>query len=348
MPPNRFVEIAKKLLDAIEHTVDDNKRQKYAYELQRLMETADKEQCSTDLEDLVTEKRLLVAYRQLVTFLEGACIATAIYRWKNLGYDHLIAPGVKDGPGNSWKSVLSKLEDLSEMRLGHFSAGIASELVLPRWAARAVREEETVDVFIQRDAAIDIMLAAIETYRVRLAGKKKIYTEMYGLCVGHVNNDRKNIIQVNVERYVPQLRAVADHESVRPDDRAKFEHIKLLTSRLPEKRIVGECHTHPYDSFQELTGISGGAWNPSKPDLSYFAAQYNEWIKREHRPEIALIIAIGQKEKAKTHRNPKYFGKNTFRHMYEGCEMVFAVHRIMRDGYFDEKSSSQISLTVRL
>lgn len=348
MPPNRFVEIAKKLLDAIEHTVNDHKRQKYAHELQQLIETADNGHYSNDLEELAAEKKFLGAYRQLVGFLEGACIATAIYRWKNLGHDDLSALGAKDGPGKAWQSVLRKLENLSEVRLGRFSREIASERVLPPWAAQAIRAEEKVEVFIQRDAAIDIMLAAIETYRVKLARKKKTYTEMYGLCVGHTNIDRKNIIQVNVERYVPQLRAVADHESVEPNDRAKFEHIKLITATLPEKRIVGECHTHPYESFQKLTEIPGGAWNPSKPDLSYFAAQYSEWIHRGHRPEISLIVAIGQKEKAKTHQDKQHFGINTFRHMHDGCEMVFAAHRIMRDGYFDEKFSSQISLNIRI
>jgi hypothetical protein len=157
---------------------------------------------------------------------------------------------------------------LSGKDLGHFSGKVADQAVLPGWVARVERKRESIQVILQRDAAIDMMLAAIETYRVRQAHKKKTYAEMYGLCIGHIGRSGMDV-QVNVERFVPQLRAVGDHESVEPNEKARREHIRLLGSLLPEKRVVGECHTHPYSTFQEMINIQGGAWGPSKTDLRY-------------------------------------------------------------------------------
>jgi hypothetical protein len=99
--------------------------------------------------------------------------------------------------------------------------------------------------------------------------QKKTYAEMYGLCIGHIGRSGMDV-QVNVERFVPQLRAVGDHESVEPNEKARREHIRLLGSLLPEKRVVGECHTHPYSAFQEMINIQGGAWGPSKKRPAVF------------------------------------------------------------------------------
>jgi hypothetical protein len=79
-----------------------------------------------------------------------------------------------------------------------------------------------------------------------------------------------------------------------------------------------------------------------------FKNQYRRWIESRHPSEIAVIIAIAQKDRARDHRKKHRFGNNTCRYMHEGCEMVFAGHRIMRDGLIDTTDANSITLDVRL
>jgi len=204
-----------------------------------------------------------------------------------------------------------------------------------------------VVVIVQRDAAIDMLFSAVETYAVRGSKPKTGYTEMYGICLGYPLAVGNKVI-INVESFVPQLRAVGTTTSVTPSRDSKFEHMKLLESYLIDKRIVGECHTHPYRNFKEMMSVVGGAWNPSQGDNDYSHEEYPLWLKTGHRPEIEIIIAIAEKAKAKDHSNKNKFGPNTARFLHGNLEVIFAAHRLMRNGRFEPSNHCNTTVEVRL
>ncbi|MBS2024678.1 MAG: hypothetical protein JST92_19930 [Deltaproteobacteria bacterium] len=338
-----YAKVIRSLISGIESRAPVRSRAPLLRHLQQLLEHP--ESAARGLDDLEAHCR---AQRQS-GLLQGLLRSHELEDWAGAIYQHTVLGASRKSvptrvadnlsaqfllnrlnqPASTWK-VLDALAEATAVDLGTFSRQVADEDVLPSWAANAHRLTEDVRVIIQRDAAENMLMSAMETYRVRPRGKKKVYTEMFGLCIGHTTSDKQMPIFVNVERFVPQLRANADHESVEPNTQSTEEHLRLVRQLMPEKLVVGTMHTHPYDDFQELVAQNG--WEFSPQDSASTSQTYGEWVGRGHRPEVEIIVAVAQKLKARMHSNQQRFGLNTRSFTIAGCEVVFAAYRVRRDG----------------
>jgi len=349
MSTNLNVTTLSKVITEIEKQ-DGRKRPKIAKRLQRMIEAPENNEkfSDSDLFDIVGKARLKMLFQRFMKYIsnmESAPIASAIYRWKILGEDERCS-FLETGARISWLRELEKLQNLSGLEIGNFTREIKGPNI-PEWAARTIRSQENIKVVIQWEAAFGMLLAAIETYRVKPKGKKKPYTEMYGLCIGHTKPEINNLITVNIERFIPQLRSENDYESCEPNQESNHEIVKLFNKYNPEKNIVGECHTHPYDSYQKMIKIDQ-PWKPSKEDLVFFKNQYTFWQCKGHTPEVSVIIAVAKKRKSKDSKNPQRFGLHTQRRLVGNCEIIFAAHRMMRDGKIDTDNPKKLTLDVKI
>jgi hypothetical protein len=343
MPGFSFPSALRKVLKSIQALPASKARQSLLKALLRMVERPDLDGRLDALEAHCRAHRLLTVLGSLRASSESGQWAAAIYQERVLGLSRRVIEARRralgseyllSSPSSTW-GLLDALAAEAGVELGTHSRELQEADPLPGFAANAHRIHERVRVIIQQEAAETMLLCAVETYWVKPKGKKKHYTELFGLCIGHVKQRDDGAVFVNVERFVPQLRASADHESVMPNEQSIDQHLKLIDRLMPEKTVVGAMHTHPYDDLKELLDRRG--WRFSTVDSLFSRGAYPYWLKQGHRPEVEVIVAVAEKHTARKHSNEQRFGTNTHSYTLAGCELVFSAYRVRRDGEIEHE-----------
>jgi hypothetical protein len=211
------------------------------------------------------------------------------------------------------------------------------------WMARVEREHVHVEVNLEPQALEDMMLSAIEAYRVP-RGRKYPFTEIYGICLGTVREIRGgrkgrgtySEYRVNVVRAATQLRARSSGDTTWPNERSLNAQVEAAEILFPYYEVVGDFHSHPYRTLTQIHRRKG--WEYSSDDERHNLG----WVKRMHEhfghhPRVGFIIAVAKAGKVR--KGKAYFLKK--RHVIKtdmGDHHIFiAAYRILTDGSYSDK-----------
>ena len=209
----------------------------------------------------------------------------------------------------------------------------------PEWFSEVEQRHECITAEVSRQALEDMLLGAYEAYWVP-KGPGGRYTEVYGECFGSVRTARQRSrglgrhsdVSVSVRRVALHLRARATAGSVEPDPRSEGAHLEIASALFPHDDVVGDFHSHPYDTLGKLRTARG--WEYSPPD----EAVNREWLaamrQAGHRPRVGLILAVARVgRRGKPGEAP---AQNVLRTQIGDCHAYLAAYRINRDGSYSD------------
>jgi len=204
------------------------------------------------------------------------------------------------------------------------------------WLSEVEELHERVSVVVEGRALEDMLLGALEAYSVP-RGRGRPYTEVYGLCFGSVKTERRRTrregyvseIHVLVRRVALQLRAHTSVRSFVPEPRSEAVHLEMARELFPHLELVGDFHSHPYDTLAALREHRG--WSFSPQDEDYNRTWVEELSEAGHRPRAGLILAIARAGRRTLAEPP---GENILRALIGQCHCFLAAYRINRDGTY--------------
>lgn len=211
------------------------------------------------------------------------------------------------------------------------------------WLPQVELEHEEVEVILQSQALEDMLLGALETYKVPKS-KKEPFSEVFGLCLGmashHVTVKRGKGTRVKwfvyVEKAVPQIRAKASQSSVTPNAQSLKALVETSSSLFPQLEIIGDYHSHPYKSYHQLKSFRG--WSASREDAlstQYLYRDLRTKTRRHHRMRVSFVIAIakGRGTAVSDHMRGR---PNVFHLNMAGCHLFIAAYRILSSGHMTD------------
>ncbi len=204
------------------------------------------------------------------------------------------------------------------------------------WLSEVEELHEHLNVVVEERALEDMLLGALEAYSVP-RGRGRPYTEVYGLCFGSVKTERRKTrgtglvseIHVLVRRVALQLRAHTSVRSFIPEPRSEAVHLEMAHELFPHLELVGDFHSHPYDTLAALRENRG--WSFSPQDEDYNRTWVEELAQAGHRPRAGLILAIARAGRRTVAQSP---GPNILRAVIGQCHCFLAAYRINRDGTY--------------
>jgi len=210
--------------------------------------------------------------------------------------------------------------------------------VEPDWPFHVDERHEELVIWLDDRAIEDIVLVALEAYTVPRKGVK--FTETYGICFGSTKTtDQKRQVggryalrHIDIRSVHIQLRAVGFSNKVTYDLRSLETQMAVATHLFPQLDIVGDFHTHPYETAEELREVKG--WRYSSGDEAGIA----EWVKplkhMGYHPRTSLIVGIA--EGTKRISRPGRFKPNVVRFSVSKYHFYIACYRIVGNRYSDK------------
>lgn len=206
------------------------------------------------------------------------------------------------------------------------------------WQQRLEAERTQLTVILDSTALDDMLLCALEGLLSPKEGHRKGY-EVYGACLG-MARERDTARRgegvrwhrhIYVHRALPQLSAEASYLSVSWREKSFAALAEAAQALFPHYQLVGDFHSHPYDSLAELRCRKG--WLPSRGDES----NNQEWCAfmrgLGETPQIAFVLAIARSRAAarrsRPHNLPYALQTNV-----GGCRVIIGVSRILGSGQY--------------
>jgi hypothetical protein len=210
-----------------------------------------------------------------------------------------------------------------------------------KWHEKLEEDLVFMDVVLDDKALNDMLVAIYEGY---LAPRKKRRKgcEVYGLNMGMIRSTevqakRKGITihkYVSVLRSAPQISADAARWWVEPNKKAIQAVIKANNTLFPQNQILGDFHSHPYDSWQDLLYNEG--WDYSRGDQVDNFKLSRSFAELGNPISIAFIVAIAR-SKHKIKRRHFRGKKNMIQMRVGGCCAIVAVYRSLERGLYSDK-----------
>jgi hypothetical protein len=209
------------------------------------------------------------------------------------------------------------------------------------WISEIELNYEDLEVIIDSNALEDMLLSVLETYRVP-KGKGAKYTEAYGLCLGMIRLTQSRVhktggkdhLHVHVVRVPAQIRAKLSPTSCTPNPESWSELIGASNALFPHYEVVGDFHSHPFPSLNDLLKRKG--WEPSPDDRESMPGDVKYMQARNHRIRVSLIVAIAEGHESSSlgqYRNLK----NVLRFCIRGCHVFIAAYRVLSDGRLESE-----------
>ncbi len=207
----------------------------------------------------------------------------------------------------------------------------------PQWQFDVDERHEELVIWLDDRAIEDIVLVALEAYTVPRKGLK--FTETYGICFGSTKTtDQKRqargryaLRHIDIRSVHIQLRAVGFSNKVTYDLRSLETQMAVATHLFPQLDIVGDFHTHPYETADELRRVKG--WRYSSGD----EAGIGEWVTplkhMGYHPRTSLIVGIAEGTKRISH--PGRYKPNVVRFSVSKYHFYIACYRIVGNRYSD-------------
>ena len=193
----------------------------------------------------------------------------------------------------------------------------------------------SVDVFMDRRALEDLLIAAVEAYLSPRKGKRKGY-EVVGICLGMTSSELREVrgqgmrtlTRVQILRCQPQLSAEGGTTWVEWSDKSLDALLSAASTLFPAYKLVGDFHSHPYDTISQA-GEKGS--NYSSGDEEALRAWFARMDGIGQRPVVSLVAAIARSDKPVELNHFK--GDPATLQMTVGrCRVVVRAHRILGAG----------------
>jgi len=254
----------------------------------------------------------------------GATQASACRRWKV--------------HASEWRYVAELAEFLGEQ----VRPGLPLRTWPGGWLSEVEEHHEEVAVLVEDQALQDMVLGALEAYSVP-KGRGNRYTEVYGVCFGSLKAEerkargwgRRQLLHVLVRRVALQLRALTTSTYTVRSARSQSVHLAMAHDLFPHLDLVGDFHSHPYDTLEELR--ESGGWNYTASDEDDNRAWVGGLAEAGYRPRVGLILALARASRAGRGEGP---APNVLRAMVGRCHCYLAAYRINRDGSYSAEDVS--------
>jgi hypothetical protein len=197
-----------------------------------------------------------------------------------------------------------------------------------------------VDVAFDERSLEDLLLPVMEAYLSPKEGKRKGY-EVYGICLGMRNErpEKKRGKGVTITQHVrimrcqPQLSAEGTTYSVHWRMKSINALIEASRTLFPWFDLVGEFHSHPYESLSRLVEKRG--WELSEQDVYDLTAWYRHMRTLQQRPVVALVAGIAKSDRVVERTHFKDI-ENTLELSAGGCRFIIKAYRILGSGKVSE------------
>lgn len=211
----------------------------------------------------------------------------------------------------------------------------------PDWVFDVEERHEEIVIWLDDRAIEDIVLVALEAYTVPRKGLK--FTETYGICFGTVKSTeqrrqtagRFTLRHIDIRSVHTQLRAIGFSNKVTYDLRSLETQMAVASYLFPKLDIVGDFHTHPYETAEELRQVEGWHFSPSDE------ACIPEWVQplkqMGYYPRTSLIVGIA--EGTKRISRPGRLKPNVVRFSVSKYHFYIACYRIIGNRYSDRHIS---------
>ncbi len=208
----------------------------------------------------------------------------------------------------------------------------------PDWIFDVEERHEEIVIWLDDRAIEDIVLVALEAYTVPRKGLK--FTETYGICFGTVKSTEQirqtsgkfTLRHIDIRSVHTQLRAVGFSNKVTYDLRSLETQMAVASYLFPKLDIVGDFHTHPYETAEQLREVEGWHFSPSDE------ACIPEWVlplkEMGYHPRTSLIVGIAEGTKRIT--RPGRLKPNVVRFSVSKYHFYIACYRIIGDRYSDK------------
>jgi hypothetical protein len=214
----------------------------------------------------------------------------------------------------------------------------------PAWALDIEDDQEFVHVIIDQRALADLVLPAIEAFRVPRT-KKIEFSEVGGMCFGHVLHDRQRVhgrgeattSSIHVSWCVTQLRARMHENYVQPNPDSERAIVESAEIMMPHVRFLGGFHSHPWkrQRYERKSGIAqmreDSGWELSDGDRAYLRKEVASLDTIGKRPLVEIVIGIAEMERRRELEHDSN-GAHTFQFVVGDMALVVAAYAIRRDG----------------
>ena len=146
-----------------------------------------------------------------------------------------------------------------------------------------------VEVTISEHALQSMVLAASEAYAFGKDGKREP-VETYAHLWGY-RRQGKDTEHLHVDRISVCVSAETENDGVEVFTDVIALQDDILKHWSPHVSLLGDFHTHPYESWEELRRVKG--WQFSKADIRSFL-HYDDLWKRADGFPISLVMAVCQ------------------------------------------------------
>jgi hypothetical protein len=263
------------------------------------------------------------------------------YRLSKAWYENRVYRTGRRTIASRWQVHPLEIKHLDELWLDcRFSVYEYMSLIKkaqPPWTYDVDEIHEDVTVWLDARAIESIMLVALETYAVPKRGAK--FTEAYGICFGSIRpmEEKRRGHGKHTTRYIhvssihTQLRARGYPDRVTFDPRSFQTQMTVARHFSPQVDIVGDFHTHPYDTVKDLKAFGG--WRYSESDEASIADWVAPLRKMDYNPRVSLIIGIA--EGTRRISKPGMLKPNIVRLSINKYHFYIACYRILGDRYSD-------------
>jgi hypothetical protein len=203
------------------------------------------------------------------------------------------------------------------------------------WLSDVDELHEDVVIWLDDRAIEDIVLVALEAYAVPKRGVR--FTETYGMCFGSIKSTEKErqahgrhtTHYVYISSVHIQLRAEGFSNKITYDLRSLDTQMAVAKHLFPQLDIVGDFHTHPYRSVDELREAKG--WRYSRGDEACIPAWVSPLTDMGYHPRTSLIVGIGKGGKRIS--RPGKLKPNVIRFSINKYHFYLAAYRIVGNRY---------------
>ncbi|EGW36652.1 MULTISPECIES: hypothetical protein [unclassified Desulfosporosinus] len=192
---------------------------------------------------------------------------------------------------------------------------------------------------ISEDVLIQMCLSGLEAYSIAHKGGeyRRRGVETFGLLWGHEIKlpDEKTLYCVELL----SIDTSAERKDVSCDPVDATLELKrdILTSFWPQYDFLGDFHTHPHDTKDEV--INDKLYEFSKQDIKSVEGRSEFWLSHNYR--VGLVLTIAKLER-KSDREHRWIGTNTI-------ELTLGNYRLWLNGYITYlDNSTKIRLSTHV
>jgi hypothetical protein len=261
------------------------------------------------------------------------------YRLSKAWYENRVYRTGRRRAASRWQAHPLEIKHLEQLwldtRYNDYEYTSLIKKTQPAWIYDVDEIHEDMIVWLDGRAIETIMLVALETYAVPKRGAR--FTEAYGICFGSIRpmEEKRRGHGLHTTRYIhvssvhTQLRARGHPDRVTFDPRSFQTQMTVARHFAPQVDIVGDFHTHPYDTVKDLKEFGG--WRYSESDEESIADWVRPLRKVGYDPRMSLIVGIA--EGTRRLSKPGMLKPNIVRLSINKYHFYIACYRILGERY---------------